>query len=85
MKLRWEFKGTDRLGDDWRHWCGTYGLPLDGLGRTFQHKGKTYTIAGLDLGRRAYPVVCLDEAGTKILFKVVGIKQVLGLPKTEDD
>jgi len=47
----------------------SYGLKKAWLGKTFNYKdGKTYTIVGLKARSSKFPVVCINDAGQKMVF-----------------
>jgi hypothetical protein len=63
---------------DWKRYAMSFGLPDDGLGRTFTLRGQTWKIIGLDAGRRRYPVVAEPLAGGKVmLFTAEGVISAL--------
>jgi hypothetical protein len=57
LKLEFGLEGVDRLAEDFKRYATTFGLQPTDLGRAFAIAGRTFTITGLDLKRRARPVV----------------------------
>lgn len=46
----------DQAVHDFRRFAGTHGLRPEDLDRTFQQKGRTWTVTGLSLKRQARPI-----------------------------
>jgi hypothetical protein len=61
----------------WARYAPMYGLPLDGLGQTITLNRKVYTITGLDLNRRAYPVRVTDAYGKALLLREEAVRRAL--------
>ena len=55
-----------------------YGLPEDGLGKTFDHMGKTFTVTGLKPSRRKYPVSAKGADGKGYKFPADLVKRLIG-------
>lgn len=53
-----------------------YGLSPDNLGSTFIHKGQEYTIVGLSVRSRKYPIIC-EKEGNSYKFATETIKKCL--------
>jgi len=63
---------------DWKRYAAAFGLPADGLGRTFTSRGQAWKIVGLDAGRRRYPVIAEPVTGGKaMLFTAEGVVSAL--------
>lgn len=59
-------KNQEELDYEKRHHY--YGLPADGIGREFDHFGKTFVITGLKPTRRKYPVSAKNAEGKGFKF-----------------
>jgi hypothetical protein len=57
-----------------------YGLPADGLGKTFISRSRTYTITGLDIGKRN-PVTTVRDDGTIYTWPADLVAQLLAAAK----
>jgi hypothetical protein len=53
--------------DEYKQYAKTYGLPASGIGRAFTDGNHTFTITGLDIGRK-YPVQATREDGRSYGF-----------------
>jgi hypothetical protein len=66
----------------WADMARYYGLPEDGVGRTFKVQGHTYTIIGLAPGRPRRPVIATDlSTGKPYVFAAVAVKDALERPR----
>ena len=76
LRITINAEATDPAHDpkisDWKRYAAAFGLPANGLGRTFVSSGKTWKITGLDANRRRYPVVAACE-GKEMLFTVESV------------
>lgn len=55
-----------------------FGLPADVVGRQFSYRGQSFTIDGIDLKKRRYPVLAHDSNdGRKYKFTAEDIKPLL--------
>ena len=84
IRLTLAFQSTDPALDpvvnDWARYAAGYGLPVDGIGATFNSRGTLYRVVGLDMNRRTYPVVAQAvNGGKKMLFKADGVARLLGV------
>lgn len=64
---------------DWAKYAGSFGLPVDALGKRITFKGQPVTITGLAVTRRKYPVVITYPTGKIMLTTVGAAKRALGL------
>lgn len=63
----------------WKRYCAGYGLPADGVGKTFtSFSGKKYTVRGINTKAAKYPVVVRGEDGKSYKFTVGEVKFQLG-------
>lgn len=83
MSVKFEAVSTDPAKDpkvlDWNRYAAGFGLSPEDLGKTFVSKGTTYRIVGLDIGRRAYPVVAERADGSPMLFRAAGVVGALAI------
>lgn len=49
-------------------YCELFGLKPEHFGATFMSRGVTYTIVGLELKRRKYPIRAIGDDGKELLF-----------------
>lgn len=87
LKITLEIVGAGPDGENlkwvesWNRYATAYGFRREDRGRTLAVNGRQYTVVGLDLTRRAYPVVLRDADGGNVkLFKVADILRLLGSP-----
>ena len=67
--------GTEpQEAQDFRQYADMFGLKPDDLGRTFLDRGRRFTIVGLLLRSRSYPVLAQNERGTRFKFPVETVK-----------
>ena len=77
FKLRVNTEGSTETA--YREQAKSYGLPEDGIGKTFiDSGGRACTITGLDPYSK-YPVIALRD-GKTIQFKTYVVREKLGLP-----
>lgn len=73
FKLRVNIEGSTEAA--YRKHAKSYGLPEDGVGKTFiDRRGRTYTITGLDPYKK-FPVVTVRDDGRTIQFKTYAVKE----------
>jgi len=67
-----------RSGDEvnFGKYCQLFGLPADTYGKTFRVRGLDYTVSGLDLKRRARPVIATRD-GKTFVFRVEDVCRLL--------
>ena len=63
-----DLAAEERNTKTWALMAGIFGLPTDGLGRTFATGGRRYTITGLSPQRRSYPVDAKRDDGKVFKF-----------------
>lgn len=64
-KLQFTIQGVNPLAEDFKQYCALYGLNESDLNKTFNYKGATWEIVGLNIGRRKYPIVCKNLSTNK--------------------
>jgi hypothetical protein len=74
FKLQAKVPGA--LAEDYRKHAAELGLPVDGLGKTFVDKHRTFTITGLDR-YKSYPVTATRDDGEEYSFKVDYVIELL--------
>jgi len=52
----------------WNTYAPLFQIPLDALGKTFQHRGRSYKIEGIVFKRKSYPVDARRDDGTVFRF-----------------
>jgi hypothetical protein len=57
---------TTPEAERWKQYANIYNLPADGVGRTFQWGGRTYTIVGLRDGKSRKSVVAERDSKTYV-------------------
>jgi hypothetical protein len=74
MVLKFRFKTADTAAivaserAEFDAYCGIFGLEPQDFGAKFQTNSRTYTVVGLSLNRRKYPIIVADETGKRMLF-----------------
>lgn len=63
----------------YKRYAALYGLPEDGLGKTFQYQGKAYKIVGLSPKAYRFPVL-VEANGKTYKFPVDTVQLKMGLP-----
>jgi hypothetical protein len=59
---------------DFRQYADMFGLKPDDLGRTLLDRGRRFTIVGLLLRSRSYPVLAENDSGTRYKFPFETVK-----------
>lgn len=62
---------------NWKQMARYYGLPEDGLGKTFRNGGHTFTVTGLNTRRGRYPVLATREDGKQFKFPTETVAALL--------
>lgn len=63
---------------DYARYAAGYGLPEDGVGRTFTERGRQYTILGLEPRARTFPIVVRRDDGSEFRLTAAVVKKALG-------
>lgn len=74
LKLEFGIEGVDRLADDFRKYAETFGLQPTDLGRKFTIGSRQFTITGLDIKRRARPVVIRRDGDDAV--RIIDVQSV---------
>lgn len=64
------FKTKNSINKDYK----LLGLSEDPRGKIFKEGNKTFTVCGIALSRRRYPIIAQDEKGKKFVFMLDVIK-----------
>lgn len=49
---------------DFKKYCSVFGLKPEDYGKQFESQGKTFTVCGIKIKNRKYPIIC-ESGGTK--------------------
>jgi len=67
---------NEKIEKDWQFYAAYYGLDENGVGKSFSHNGKIFTIKGFDNRKRKYPVIASNKNGQNFKFPLEIIKNV---------
>jgi hypothetical protein len=56
-----------------------YGLPADSLGKKIQMRGETWTITGMAVKSRKFPILAANASGKVFKFPAESVKRALGI------
>lgn len=57
--------------------AGMYGLPVDGLNKTFRNRGQVFRVIGLNTRRGKYPVLVEDLQGKRYKYPAESVAALL--------
>jgi hypothetical protein len=72
--LKFEFKTADSTAiaaaekAEFERYAALFGLEPSDYGAKFVINGKTYSLIALDLKRRKFPIIAVDETGKRLCF-----------------
>lgn len=70
---------TDNNGQsEFKKYAKMFNLKPEWFGKTFDLKGATYEVVGLDAGKRTFPVVLRGPDGKTVTFTADGLRVALG-------
>jgi len=64
---------------EWKRYAASFGLPAEGLGKTFKSGGHTFTVVGLNAKKYTRPVVATREDGKTFVFPPEPVKALLAV------
>lgn len=71
---------ADRREADWDFYCRNFGLRPEDKGKTFTYQGRTFTLKGIDVKRKKYPIL-VDMVGRGlILLPLASVRQAMSTP-----
>lgn len=82
FKPKVEFTTADAGRAEWTRYARIFGLPADGFGKTIDHKGTQYRMAGIAVGRSKFPVKAERVRDGK-MFGLTVAEVAAKLPKAE--
>jgi hypothetical protein len=68
-----------REAEDLKRYGESFGLPKDSLGKEFEFRGQKYTVKGLAMRSRRFPVLAERRDGKGFKFPVNAVRKGMGL------